>query len=127
VYLTASCLSIPNLVLMYNRDMDTETLANILLVLRNGLHQLLGDRLHAVYLYGSRARGDAHPDSDIDVLIVLKDDFDYGEMLDLTIDLVADLSLQHDVVISRAFVSMERFEHESSPFLMNVRREAIPA
>lgn len=30
-----------------------------------------GSRLHRILLYGSRARGDAEPDSDIDVLVVL--------------------------------------------------------
>ncbi|MDE7470806.1 MAG: nucleotidyltransferase domain-containing protein [Paramuribaculum sp.] len=29
-----------------------------------------------VILYGSKMRGDAHPDSDIDVLIIEPDDFD---------------------------------------------------
>ena len=33
---------------------------------------------------------------------------------------------EHDVVISRAFVSQERFEREASPFVLNVRREGIP-
>jgi hypothetical protein len=46
-------------------------------------------------------------------------------MLDLSSDLVASLSLEKDVVISRAFVSREEFEKKQSPFLMNVRREGI--
>ncbi|MBW3534989.1 MAG: nucleotidyltransferase domain-containing protein, partial [Gemmatimonadetes bacterium] len=29
------------------------------------------DEVRAVWLYGSRARGDARPDSDVDVLVVL--------------------------------------------------------
>jgi len=36
------------------------------------------------------------------------------------------LSLEYDVVISRAFVSSERFERERSPLLLNVRREGVP-
>jgi len=52
-------------------------LYGILRQLRQELHQLWGNRLEAIYLYGSQARGDAHPDSDVDVLAVLKGDFDY--------------------------------------------------
>jgi predicted nucleotidyltransferase len=107
--------------------MPEEKLRQILRELREGLIQILGDHLVNVFLYGSRARGDARPDSDIDVLIVLNEDFDYGEVLSRTLDLTAALSLEYDVVISRAFVTRERFEHEMSPFLMNVRREAVPA
>ncbi len=32
----------------------------------------LGDGLEGIVLYGSRARGDAHPDSDLDLLLVTK-------------------------------------------------------
>ncbi len=104
--------------------MDTK-LQEVLRKLQTGLADKLPERLEGVYLYGSQARGEAGFDSDIDVLIVLRGDFDYSDMLDRTIDLVADLSLEYDVVISRAFVSKERFEHEESPFYMNVRREAV--
>jgi len=107
--------------------MTEEKLSEILQILRSGLAETLGTQLEAVYLYGSHARGEATAGSDIDVLIIIRDDFDYGEMLHRTINLVADLSLEHDVVISRAFISKERFENEMSPFLMNVRREAVPA
>jgi predicted nucleotidyltransferase len=76
-------------------------------------------------LYGSRARGEHRPDSDIDVLVVLRDVADYGALIERTSEVVSTLSLENDVVISRAFVSKERFEHEQSPFLLNVRREGI--
>ncbi len=106
--------------------MNNDKLGEVLSRLRSGLSEILRDRLEAVYLYGSQARGEAHAASDIDVLITLRGDFDYAEMLDQTIDLVADLSLEFDVVISRAFVSTDRYQHEMSPFYMNVRREAVP-
>ena len=38
---------------------------------RQHLARLYGERLRRVILFGSQARGDARPDSDIDVLVVL--------------------------------------------------------
>lgn len=111
---------------MYNTHMIREDLVRILAKLRAGLEEILGERMEGVYLYGSQARGDALPDSDVDVLVVLRRDVNYEELFDETLDLVANLSLEYDIVISRAFVSQERFEQEMSPFLMNVRREAVP-
>jgi predicted nucleotidyltransferase len=86
----------------------------------------LGDQLQSVFLYGSQARGQARADSDIDVLVVVRDDSDYGDLIRRTSTVVSALSLQHDVVISRVFVSGERFEQEQTPFLLNVRREGVP-
>jgi predicted nucleotidyltransferase len=98
---------------------------SILKTLKKGLLQIYGDQVDRILLYGSRARGDERPDSDIDILVVLKDDFNYSEMLRLSSDFAASLSLENDVVISRAFVSREQFEHRQTPFLMNVRREGV--
>ncbi|MBN1937086.1 MAG: nucleotidyltransferase domain-containing protein [Anaerolineae bacterium] len=87
--------------------------------------QILGDQLESVILYGSRARGEAQPDSDVDILIVMREDLNYGDLIRRTSALVSALSLEYDLVISRAFVSKEQFEHENSPFLLNVRREGV--
>jgi uncharacterized protein len=103
----------------------SEKITAILKELRQQLQTLYGPRLVRMVLYGSQARGDAEADSDLDVLVVLKGPVRPGEEIARTSDLIASLSLEHGVVVSRSFVSVDRFEHEQSPFLLNVRREGV--
>lgn len=103
----------------------SEKVSAILKALRSRLEGLYGPRLVRMVLYGSQARGDAESGSDIDVLVVLKGPVSPEEEIARTSDIIASMSLQYGVVLSRAFVSVERFEREQSPLLMNVRREGI--
>ena len=56
-----------------------------------------------------------HVDSDINVLTVIDGRFDYDDLLERTSPIVARLSLEYDVVISRAFVPASRFKNGRSP------------
>ena len=105
--------------------MSEENLAIILKKLNRALKRLLGERLEAVYLYGSHARGDARPDSDIDVLVVVKGDFNYFDMVQKVSRHTAKLSLEYETVISCVYVTQEDYEHRRTPLLLNVRREGV--
>ena len=48
------------------------TVNPVLTKFRAALDKLYGDRIERIVLYGSRARGDARPDSDYDVAVFLK-------------------------------------------------------
>ena len=99
----------------------------LLRALTRGLARIYGDRLRGVYLYGSYARGSQDPESDLDVLIVLADFDHYGEELDRTSELVAALSLDYGIAVSRVFVRQRDWTEARTPFLANVREEAVPA
>jgi predicted nucleotidyltransferase len=97
----------------------------ILSQLQQYLKKLYAQRLIDVVLFGSYARGDGVPGSDIDVMIVLQAPVNPGTEIARVSDFTANLSLQHNIVISCTFVSAERFRSERSPLLLNIRREGI--
>lgn len=89
------------------------------------LIQEYGDRPQHLILFGSQARGEATPDSDIDVLIVLADPVDASAEIERTSGAIAQLCLDHTVLVSCLFLPQSRFQAENSPLLKNVRREGI--
>jgi predicted nucleotidyltransferase len=99
----------------------------ILKELKKGLTAIYGDQLKAVILFGSFARGEGKlPDSDIDVMVVLKGEFDYWQTDKRSLKFVADLSLEHDVLISTKLVSERKYAESGFPLYINVRKEGIP-
>ncbi len=100
-------------------------LQQILTELRAQLEALYGERLERLVLYGSQARGDAEPDSDIDVLVVLRGEVNpYQEILHSE-DVTTAVSQQHGVFISPMFVSTDEYRRGDKALLTNVRREGI--
>jgi len=94
---------------------------------KEGLQRLLGDDLLVVFLYGSQARGTSHPGSDVDVLCLMKEPINYGELIKRTSELTSSLSLKYDVILSRTFVTKEDFNTRQLPFYMNVRKDHVAA
>ena len=89
------------------------------------LKNCYSDRLNQLILFGSQARGDAQPDSDIDVLVILRGDVNAGEEIEKTSYFIADLCLETDTVISCIFMAEDQFRNRSSPLLRNIQREGI--
>jgi predicted nucleotidyltransferase len=92
-----------------------------------GLRTIYGSRLEGCYLYGSYARGEEKPGSDLDILVVLSDYDSYYAELRRTSHLISDLSLHYDITLSQAFLRRAEWLSGDNPFLQNVREEAIPA
>ncbi|OUC13119.1 MAG: nucleotidyltransferase [Alkalinema sp. CACIAM 70d] len=101
------------------------SLQPILSQLKQALTELYGDRLLHLMLFGSQARGDAEPGSDIDVLVVLKPPVNPGEEIKRTGQAVADLSLHYDVVISCLFMDEIYYQTRNGSLLRNIRKEGV--
>ncbi len=77
-------------------------------------------------LFGSKARGDARKDSDIDVLVIVSSD-DW-HMSDMVYSIVTDILLETEVCISPKVISQKdytRLYSNGNSFIENVTREGI--
>ena len=100
---------------------------SLLKELRSSLENLYADHIVDIRLFGSYARRQATPDSDVDVLLVLREIGDYGTEVRRVSDLLSRVSLQYGKTIAPVFVDAKRFSAASDPFMANVAREAVPA
>jgi uncharacterized protein len=90
------------------------------------LVEIYGEQLKAVYLFGSFARGEGKlPNSDIDVMIVLNGEFSHRDVEKRSVDFIASLCLEYDVVISWFFASDTKYTQSRMPFMRSVRKEAV--
>jgi predicted nucleotidyltransferase len=94
--------------------------------LKRALVEIYGQRLRGVYLYGSYARQEADGDSDVDVMIVLDGPVNAGLEISRINTVVSSICLENDLLISTLPVAASSLETGRSPFLMRVRREAVP-
>jgi uncharacterized protein len=83
----------------------------VLMRFRTAVTEIYGERVERVVLYGSRARGDAKPDSDYDIAVFLKEAGTFADESARLADVSTDILLDTGAVIS------------ATPFLAGAYRE----
>lgn len=89
------------------------------------LRGLYGERLRDVILFGSWARGDATPDSDIDLLVILDEVHSRRKELARMSDILWRHSLANDTVVTEIPVAESDYQTSQEPLLVRARAEGV--
>lgn len=94
--------------------------------LKNKLKEEFGEWMVSIVLYGSVAKNKAHKDSDIDILLVTRDDD--KRLYDEVSKIRTRIDLENNTLTSLLHVSIEELERYiklNSPFLKTVAEEGV--
>jgi uncharacterized protein len=93
---------------------------------RAALDEMYGERLERVVLFGSRARGDAHEDSDYDVAVFLRDMPERFAEMDRLADLSTKIIVEEDGPFIHAMpYGAASYNDERMPLMYAIRAEGI--
>ncbi len=108
-----------------SRRKSLEEVRPILSELKRELSTIYGSRLKYLLIYGSYARGEAEEGSDLDLMVVLDQAADPLAERERLSELLFELSLKHDVVLSVLPVGEYALQQERKPLFINARREGV--
>jgi predicted nucleotidyltransferase len=103
------------------RDQALEIAAKV----RAGLEKIYGARLCGVYLYGSAARDQLTPESDVDIAVVLDRIPNRSREHERTSQLGAEVSLEYGIVVLFFFAEQEDLEKGRFAIHEAIRQEGI--
>ena len=97
----------------------------LLAEIKDRLNSVYGRRIKGIVLYGSEARGTARHDSDIDLLVILGGNIDYGKDLLKNISALYPISRHLGRRISAKPVSEKEYDKVQCPLYRQVHQEGI--
>jgi predicted nucleotidyltransferase len=96
----------------------------VLIRFRQALTGAYGSKLERVVLFGSRARGDARPDSDYDVAVFIHEPESFGDESGRLAELETDILLDTGAVINTLPFRAGAY-NDRTGLMMELRREGI--
>ena len=94
--------------------------------LKRILFQRFGDITDRIILFGSRSKGTSQPDSDYDILIVLKTDYDWIMENDI-LDACYQIDLEYNLLTDIKIISLQELKSlkGKQPFIVTAVAEGI--
>lgn len=102
-----------------------KSIEKVLQELKEELRRIYGERFLKLILYGSYARADMREGSDIDVVVLLDGEVSPAREIDKMLDVITDINLKYNVLISVFPVSEESLQKIRSPLILNIQKEGI--
>ncbi len=102
-----------------------QSITNILSSVKSVAEEQFGERLKAVRLYGSYARGEEREDSDIDILIVLDEIQGYWKEYKKISSPIHYIGFEQDKLISINLIEIKKYDIGETMFIRNVQKESI--
>ena len=102
------------------------TVTEVLIRCKAVLESYYGSQFKGLILYGSMARNQATPTSDIDLLVLLDQPFDHFRELRRIVDLLYPVQLESEQLISAKPAPLDDFEQGVIQLYRNAKREGVP-
>lgn len=90
--------------------------------------RIYGSHLRSVILYGSYARGDYTPDSDVDIMILVDlNDEDMDQYSDALSEIGFEYNVRHEIWMMPVVKNIDHFQYWLSvyPFYQNISKEGV--
>ena len=91
---------------------------------RAALDEVYGERIERVVLFGSRARGEARPDSDYDIAVFLKDLQGFGKEAGKLAEIETDILADTGAVINSLPLQAGSY-NERTGLMQELRRDGL--
>lgn len=105
-----------------------QNMQNLMMQYIDEIKKIYGAHLKSVILYGSYARGDFHPDSDVDVMILLDlSDLELKQYSQKLSYMTYDFNMDNDLDIKPIAKNEQHFKKwvVNYPFYANVHKEGV--